>query len=235
LRSTSSTPGPAGSPVLQPNSAKRNSPWSSRPRGGAATAKKPKLGRAHSSAARLPTGPVPPPPPAPAARGGVVMEKVLEYAPADDRAGKKLKVATLLSASGNDSDKENWSPDEERRSQTHRGARRPLPSAPSAIAAGPKLPASNGASNTNNHGRRALGRALDDLPGPAFLAPGGRAHTTPAPRRAAKGAGVFAELDIFEDAADVDDEVARFMGSGNVSPSKEAVVGLLSLAQGNRR
>lgn len=95
--------------VLQPSSNKRNAPLSKRN----PLAKKPKLGKSHSSVARL----------APEKR---VDENAVHTD--DDVASKKLRVSMLVSPSG-DSDKENMSPDEDGNRQLA-GRRRPLPEAP---------------------------------------------------------------------------------------------------------
>jgi len=218
LRSSSNT----GS-VLQPNGTKRNAPWpkpASRP-----NAKKPKLSRALSSVGRLQSAPP----------RDVAAEKPVDSKPADESESKKLKVSTLLATSGHDSDKENWSPDEEgnpSQSQRPGVSRRPLPGA------APRNP------------RRTMGRLLEDVRGPVFLASTNRAQTAPTRRRGGKGGGLFGELEIFEDTEGsvppaenskppaADDEVQRFM-RGEISPSKkgdmDCVAGLLSLSQGNWR
>ena len=137
--------------------------------------------------------------------------------PAAPKSGKVM-VSMLLSPSG-DSDKENWSPDEDGRAVS----RRPAPSVPRA------------------QNPRRTGRALQDQHGPGLLA-GSRANTAPEPRnpRLVKGAG---GIEIFEDPAAIrpaiaDEEVQRFM-RGEVSPSKkgdvDCVAGLLALSQGNWR
>ncbi|KAH8890850.1 hypothetical protein GQ53DRAFT_824097 [Thozetella sp. PMI_491] len=198
LRSTSS----AGGSPLQPSSSKRNAATSrAAPRGG--MAKRPRLGRTQSTVGRLQTN------------LGPGDEKC-----ADKDDNGKLKVSMLLSPSGNDSDKENWSPDEEGNPQ-HRhqlpSGRRPLPS------------------STSHHPKR---RVLQDYRNPVF-----RANTAPAPGRR-RGEKHDQSMDIFEDEENHsrpsmgEDEVERFM-RGEVSPSKkgdvDAVAGLLSLSQGNWR
>ena len=200
LRSTSASTGNA----LQPNNSKRNATASrAAPRGG--MAKKARLSRTHSSVARLQTDLAAP------------EKKLLDK----DETGK-LKVAMLLSPSGNDSDKENWSPDEDGNPQ-HRqqlpSGRRPLPSG-------------------SVHPKR---RTLHEQRNPVF-----RANTTPLMGRRRGGKHDASPLEIFEDeeggsekpSPAVDEEVERFM-RGEVSPSKkgdvDAVAGLLSLSQGNWR
>ena len=200
LRSTSSSTGNA----LQPSNSKRNAATSrALPRGG--LSKKPRLSRAHSSVGKLQTT-------------LAATDKVL----ADKEENGKVKLSMLLSPTGNDSDKENWSPDEEGNPQFRHqlpNGRRPLPS------------------GTASQRRRAL----QDHRSPIF-----RASTAPlmGRRRAEKNGS--AALEIFEDeeggsqkqGAGVDEEVERFM-RGEVSPSKkgdvDAVAGLLSLSQGNWR
>lgn len=206
------------------------------PRTGAA--KKPKLARASTSVARLQTS-----------YGGqkkVDGEKeVVEI----DITQDKAKSSVQVSPSGNDSDKENWSPDEEgnphyRFNPPHNfssarspGKRRPLPS--------------SSLQKQGLHSRRTAAhgnnRLLQEQRPPLF---GSRANTAPLlNRHRAGGKGAQAQLDIFEDGSPrspgkenrpvvVDDEVERFM-RGEVSPSKkgdvDAVAGLLSLSQGNWR
>ncbi|KAL2023459.1 hypothetical protein VTK56DRAFT_2455 [Thermocarpiscus australiensis] len=219
LRSTSST---GASPLGQSSSAKRNAAMSrAAPRSG--MAKRAKLSRASSSVARVQTifGP---------SQKHNIQRSFSARADHD-----KDKAGTLVSLSGHDSDKENWSPDEEgnqrlssRRAPRSNGAsgRRPLPSSP------PRL--------DRKTPRRIPGQA------PSFLS--SRANTAPAGggfqhRRGKRGQS---PIEIYEDAegkspaADpvLDDEVERFM-RGEVSPSKkrdvDAVAGLLSLSKGNWR
>lgn len=135
----------------------------------------------------------------------------------------KVKVGMLVSPT--DSDKENWSPDEDGQRQGQgqgNSRRRPLPSGPVAKAQKPR-----------RTGRSALG----EHNGPAFLA--NRANTAPARPQAASTKG--GAIEIFDEAnrpdarRSRDDEVERFM-RGDVSPSKkgdmDCVAGLLSLSQG---
>lgn len=97
--------------VLQPSSNKRNAPLSKRN----PLAKKPKLGKSHSSIARL------------ADPGKRTDENGLPKE--DEASSKKLRVSMLVSPSG-DSDKENLSPDEDGNPNLS-GRRRPLPDGPS--------------------------------------------------------------------------------------------------------
>ncbi len=228
----------AGS-ILQANSSKRNAPWS-RPASRTGGVKKPKLGRASSSSSAS-TGRAP-------SRSAPVLAPAEKSAIADDGGDpKKLKVSTLLAISGNDSDKENWSPDEDGHPSSHPHrptstiGRRPLPSA------APRNP------------RRTVGRVLDDIRGggPPFLSAQNRAQTAPPRRQGGKQLpGLFSgELEIFEDASSPagdtaekgkpsvendGDKAAPFMhGTNDISPSKkgylDCVAGLLSLSQGNWR
>ncbi|OAA82531.1 Homeodomain-like protein [Akanthomyces lecanii RCEF 1005] len=123
----------------------------------------------------------------------------------------KVKVSMLMSPT--DSDKENWSPDEDGNA-TGAGARRPLP----AVSTKPKNP-------------RRLGRGVLQSRSPGKL--GSRANTAPSRPR-----GMKDSVDIFEDEAtrvSRDADVEKFM-RGEVSPSKkpdmDCVAGLLSLSQG---
>ncbi|KAM7223160.1 pah4 homeobox protein encoded by the pah4 protein [Rhypophila decipiens] len=218
LRSTSSNG--CISP-LQSNSTKRNAAISKvAPRSG--TAKKAKLARTTSSVARLQSS------------VGQTNRRPIEKDIGKD--SDKLKVSVLLSPGG-DSDKENWSPDEEGNarfafSQPHSNSpangRRPLPSGSSRL--------------DKKNPRRAPGRPLQEYRGSSLFA--NRASTASSHGRK-QNRGQTPGLDIFEDSGSpngsqpvVDDEVERFM-RGDVSPSKkgdvDAVAGLLSLSQGNWR
>lgn len=240
LRSTSSSGAnpTTGSPLQPSSGAKRNAAASkAAPRQG--VAKKPKLSRAASSVARLQTS-------FESKRNALAStaKEVVEINGGEDMKDKAPKFSMLVSPSGNESDKENWSPDEDGNphyrftsrpdhstTTTSAASRRPLPSA----------------QNQNQNPRRTMGRnILQESRGSAFL--GNRSNTAPVPngaKRAAKGAQPL--LEIFEDSpgssgkengAGVDNEVERFM-RGEVSPSKkgdvDAVAGLLSLSQGNWR
>ncbi|ATY59535.1 homeobox transcription [Cordyceps militaris] len=181
--------------VLQPSSSKRNTPVST-PREGH-YAKKAKFSRAISSVGRLEhTG----------------KEN-------DELFGKGEGKGTFsILASPTDSDKENWSPDEDGNTADV-GSRRPLPAA---ALAPTKL------KNT----RRVLGRGVLQSRSPGKL--GSRANTAPSSRPR----GMKDSVDIFEDEAtrvSRDADVEKFM-RGQVSPSKkpdmDCVAGLLSLSQG---
>ncbi|KAG6363203.1 hypothetical protein INS49_008299 [Diaporthe citri] len=224
-----------GGGVLQPNGSKRNARPNAQPNH---SAKKPKLSRASSIVGRLQTNFVNTTTDKPPVRR--------EQTPVEAEDLKKGKVSILFSPGGNDSDKENWSPDKEGR-HVFRGAsrpangRRPLPSEPtSKTTTGLQKP------------RRSVGRVLGDASNDRSLL--GRARTAPTSRRK-KGS---TPVSIFEDGADAgadssegesenedhgrdaveDDEVERFM-RGEVSPSKKgaasAIAGLLALSQGNWR
>lgn len=178
----------SSSGILQSSSTKRNAS-TSRP-AQVRQAKRARFGRTSSTYARL-------------ENVGAQLDK-----PRESLNGK-VKLAMLVSP--NDSDKENWSPDEEA-SPYDRQSRRPLPADP------PSKP---------QHARRQV-RTLQDQHRPGLL--NSRANT--APSGSARGA-----VEIYEDPVkrSRDDEVARFM-RGEVSPSKkgdmDCVAGLLSLSQG---
>ncbi len=223
LRSTSSasSTGPQLTSMLQTNSNRRNTPTRSGPvRPGM---KRAKLGRALSSVARMQSVPGP--------RDASQENAGKDKAWMDDEKRKKLKLSTILS--GNDSDKENWSPDEEDRpvpGSQYSGAntRRPLPGS-----------------------RPALGSGADK---------GNKsAHLVTRPLGGKLAGGAFSGLDIYEDASGrsnngtpakrlqfsravtvpAANEVERFMHGTEVSPGKrgdmDCVAGLLSLSQGNWR
>ncbi|KAF7543757.1 hypothetical protein G7Z17_g10485 [Cylindrodendrum hubeiense] len=186
----------SSSGVLQPSGAKRNAPISKpqRPQ----QAKKARLNRSGSSISRL----------------DVEVEEEEQEPEKPEKEYGKVKVSMLVSPSG-DSDKENWSPDEDGNPETHR--RRPLPPAP------PKA-----------QNPRRLGRVLQEQKGPNLL--GNRSNTAPVRHRNVVKEGV----EIFEDVMKIpavsrEDDVERFM-RGEVSPSKkpdmDCVAGLLSLSQG---
>ncbi|CAK7210164.1 hypothetical protein SEUCBS140593_000739 [Sporothrix eucalyptigena] len=223
LRSTSSlsnTSAASSSSVLQPNGHRRNS--SSRsgiPRPGM---KRAKLGRALSSVARMQN--------VSNAREPWQQESGKDKVWVDDEKKKKLKLSTLLS--GNDSDKENWSPDEEGRPRSSanmagNNGRRPLPSA----RAGPQrsVLGSDGSKGNKNPQlsatRGGKAGAFDGLDIYEDVSSGG-----PPPKRAqlSRAATVAAP-----------DDVERFMRGAQVSPSKkgdmDCIAGLLSLSQGNWR
>ncbi|KAK3337449.1 hypothetical protein B0T19DRAFT_72940 [Cercophora scortea] len=225
LRSTSASG--CGSPLQPGSSAKRNAATSkAAPRSEQAN-KKAKLGRALSSVARLQTN------------TGLGNKQQAEKPVQSDN--NKFKVSMLMSPSGNESDKENWSPDE---------AGNPCfsfqqPSFTSGIGGRQPAPSSTSREDKRNP-RRTPGRVLlQEYRSPTFQL-STRANTAPAygrkPRRDTKPGQ--SNLDIFEDsetngpASPRDDEVERFM-RGEVSPSKKgdaaAIAGLLSLSQGNWR
>ncbi|KFA50165.1 hypothetical protein S40293_03692 [Stachybotrys chartarum IBT 40293] len=180
----------SSSGVLQPSGSKRNASMTRQAR--PEPTKKPKLSQIASNAPKL----------------GIIYH---EFSTPQD--GGKIKMARLVSPT--DSDKENWSPDEEGGAPR----RRPLPS----TAPSPKP-----------QDLRRRGRILQDHMGPPLL--GGRAHTAPSPRpRTGKDA-----IDVFDDSEPralppPDEDVERFM-RGSISPSKkpdmDCVAGLLSLSQG---
>jgi hypothetical protein len=216
LRSTSSS----GSPLQPSSSAKRNAATSK----AAPHSKKPKLSRALSSATKLQSN----------LRLG---DKTNTEKDSEADEGK-MKV---LIASGNESDKENLSPDEDGNphftfSQPHVGTapsgRKPLPFSTT------RLDKKNLRRNPGRFGQEHRGAA------PPL---GSRANTAPTYLQTPRiGKRAQSPLEIFEDVqgtiparrSSVDDEVERFM-RGDVSPSKkgdvDAVAGLLSLSQGNWR
>ncbi|KAM5356062.1 hypothetical protein ACJ41O_002708 [Fusarium nematophilum] len=177
--------------VLQPSNAKRNAPMTKphRPH----QAKKAKLTRSGSSVARLETD--------------------LEDLEKPEKEFGKVKVSMLVSPTG-DSDKENWSPDEDGNPSDSR--RRPLPPAP------PK------ALNP-----RRVGRVLQEQNPSNLLA--NRANTAPARPRQLVKEGVEIFEDTLKRPSPREDDVERFM-RGSVSPSKKPEIicanGLLSLASG---
>ncbi|CAJ2501716.1 Uu.00g045690.m01.CDS01 [Anthostomella pinea] len=220
--------------VLQSNPGKRNSPaHKTSGRGGA---KKPKLSRASSSIARMQSLPPVSFSDRPTARE--TASEVLQVLEPE----KKSALSVILSPSG-DSDKENWSPDEEG-NPSHR--RRPLP--PPVSRKSPELPTRRGAKNS-----RRAGRVLGEQDRSGRRTPLGskRANTAPSPRPRGGKMGNALVL-IFEDGEKEnagaeqrargpgkrDNEVERFM-RGEVSPSKkpdmDCIAGLLSLSQGNWR
>lgn len=219
--------------VLQSNHTKRNARPSAL-HNQHRDAKKPKLSRTSSSVARLQTNFVNTTTDKPFMRPDIV--------DVDGDEPKKVKMSMLLSPSGNDSDKENWSPDDDgshvfRAPQRGPAGRRPLPSAPLSKMLSSAAP------------QRPHRRVLEDGTNRFML---GRASTAPTSRRKKGGS----PIDIFEDGGDdadasdndvlrrparsgvTDDEVEKFM-RGEVSPSKKgaasAIAGLLALSQGNWR
>lgn len=213
--------------VLQSNTTKRNARPSAQHNNH--HAKKPKLGRASSSVARLQNTFVNTTTDKPPVRR--------HEADTDVEDIKKVKMSMLLSPGGNDSDKENWSPDEIGH-QTFRGSQRP----PAGRRPLPSAPLSKNMPDVASYNSRR--RALEEGTNRFML---GRASTAPVARRK-KGQ---TPIEIFEDGGDeadasdnedepsrpevADDEVERFM-RGEVSPSKKgaasAIAGLLALSQG---
>lgn len=224
LRSTStlsSASNASSSSVLQPNNHKRNtSSRSARPGPGM---KRNKLARALSSVARMQNVSNP-------RERWQPEENSKDKSLVDTDKKKKLRLSTLLS--GNDSDKENWSPDGDDRertstNQSSNNARRPLPSS-----------------------RNAAQRSL--------LGSDGNKFKKSAQLSATRGgkAATFDGLEIYEDpvpcnptrksdqpsrvaAVSAINDVERFMHGAQVSPSKkgdmDCIAGLLSLSQGNWR
>lgn len=197
--------------ILQPNPGKRNAPAhrSAHREGGA---KKAKLSRTTSSVARMQSLP-----PAP-------MDNTVAPADPEKKPGKG-SLSVILSPSG-DSDKENWSPDEE--GNPHR--RRPLPS--------PKMPAPA----MPGKNPRRVGRVLGEQDSAAKRLFGSRANTAPSQKTRDAGLAIFEDKengDTREDPKRDGKEVEGFMRTGEVSPSKrgdmDCVAGLLSLSQGNWR
>jgi hypothetical protein len=152
----------------------------------------------------------------------------------------KPSNSTLVAVSGHDSDKENWSPDENgnprRPSSTSTfisSGRRPLPSgAPSS-----KYDRRNPRRTLPHESRRSPFLSNRAATSPAFSV--GRHHYSRG-RKASPGS----PLEIYEDAendgdaaggaaGEEDDEIQRFMRGGEVSPSKkndvDAATGLLAL------
>ena len=246
LRSTSSTGGTPSnaSPLQLSSSAKRNAAMSKAPpRTGAA--KKPKLGRASTSVARLQTN----------HDGRKKLSRPTagekEAVEIDiDAAKDKAKLSMIVSPSGNDSDKENWSPDEEGNPHFRFNSPQPATSSGPTTSPGKRRPLpSSSLREQNQHSRRTHGSRVLQEQRPSLF--GNRANTAPNFSRGRGGAkAAQAHLEIFEDGSPrlspgkenrgvvADDEIERFM-RGEVSPSKkgdvDAVAGLLSLSQGNWR
>ncbi|KAH7035352.1 uncharacterized protein B0I36DRAFT_318161 [Microdochium trichocladiopsis] len=220
-----------GNGVLQANSNKRNAPPSNRTHGRTGSGhKKPKISRTTSSVAMMQTSALQHPD---KENDGLTQE---ELEPEKKAAGKG-SLSVILSPSA-DSDKENWSPDEEG-NPAHR--RRALPE----LSAAPKLPPVLASKNIRRAGR-VLGEHHSLL--------NKRANTAPMLGKGANGSGNRDKVDIFDDStaageeeeqenADKEaagppkkrNEVERFM-RGSVSPSKkgdfDCIAGLLSLSQG---
>ncbi|KAH8675968.1 hypothetical protein BX600DRAFT_191016 [Xylariales sp. PMI_506] len=217
--------------ALRPNHSKRNAPP-----GRSDSTKRPKLGRSMSSVARLQSLPAAPTLRAVKALGEIEPEK----------KASKASLSTILSPTGGDSDKENWSPDEE---GIPIARRRPLPS--TTVSSKP----SGVVSNSRRAGQRILGEQKSGKR--QLLGAHHRSNTAPIPRLRGKArespvrifqdedSGIaFDDDDETEQSAEKrrksthDEEVERFM-RGEVSPSKkgdvDCVAGLLALSQGNWR
>ncbi|KAI2629778.1 hypothetical protein GGR54DRAFT_278821 [Hypoxylon sp. NC1633] len=200
--------------ALQSNSNKRNASQNKASHREGVT-KKAKLTRVTSSVARMQS--MPP----------VSLDTTARSLDPEKKPGKGSLTA-ILSPSG-DSDKENWSPDEDGNPQQH-SRRRPLPS--------PRMQAQALAGSNNRRVGRVLGEHHGQAKRPSLF--GSRANTAPSPRPRDSMA-------IFEDKENSkaqggpkrsDAEVEQFM-RGEVSPSKrgdmDCIAGLLSLSQGNWR
>lgn len=221
--------------ILRPNSSKRNAAPTSRRD---TLHKKPKLARSSSSVARLQSLP-----------SNVALhrpEKVVQEFEPEKKSGKS-SLAVVLSPSGGDSDKENWSPDEEGNPTTRR---RPLPSIAAAA-----ISAAGDGTDLRRGGERVLGESNGKMNASKRTLLSSRANTAPIPRLRG-GKGLESSMLIFEDDEHggdgnddsgarrakkpkrSDEEVERFM-RGEVSPSKkgdvDCVAGLLALSQGNWR
>ncbi|EJT70027.1 hypothetical protein GGTG_12202 [Gaeumannomyces tritici R3-111a-1] len=214
--------------------------------------KRAKLGRSSSSVARLQSS-----------SSRLNVERLVEAtddeeALADGGDAKKMEVASLIATSGHDSDKENWSPDED----SSPAVSRSQSAAPAGVVGGRILPPVifSASSSPRRHpvslhggnGRRT--GFMDERRG--LLGGVHRAYSAPGQRSNKRRAGRNpASISIFEDDGEEvdsdgdgsgkgrfgprrDDEVERFM-RGEVSPSKkgdfDCVAGLLSLSQGNWR
>jgi hypothetical protein len=152
----------------------------------------------------------------------------------------KPSNSTLITLSGHDSDKENWSPDENGHPRRPSAAsaftssgRRPLPSGPPSS----KYDRKNPRRTLPHESRRSPFLSNRAATSPAFSL--GRAHYSRGRKASPDG-----PLEIYEDAendgdaadgpaAEEDDEIQRFMRGGEVSPSKkndvDAATGLLAL------
>ncbi|TLS26025.1 hypothetical protein PpBr36_07729 [Pyricularia pennisetigena] len=263
LRTTSASAGSVrgSSPVLQPNGSKRNAsvrpPLGPNCSGSAMQPfKRARLGRAQSSVARLQS-------PVSQFNVGRLTDHTdsTQRSTGEDRDGddagsvKKMDVSAMLSINGNESDKENWSPEGKDVTTTAPAAAdRILPPVtfPSMSASRKPLPG-GGLSNTRRNIFIMDGRRSPLSNTRAYTAPGGV-------RAARRGHKAGSSIEIFEDHEDDlrgeeeemvttegrraggggrrDDEIARFM-SGEVSPSKkpdlDCITGLLSLSKGNWR
>ncbi|KAM9880763.1 homeobox transcription factor [Verticillium dahliae] len=208
LRSTSG--------ILQPNSAKRNAPPLRNHSG--LSNKKPRLSRALS--------------------GSAVASSISAHEDHGQKSGvesKGPKMSLFISsASGNDSDKENWSPDGDGVPPTiPRQHPTPTPLSPCQTRKALPLEAPH-----LTHPRRQV-RGLREQTSSRMLG-NSRANTAPLYRRRKESSK---DLEVFEDHEGLpmlrpDREVETFM-RGEVSPGKkgdmDCIAGLLSLSQGNWR
>jgi hypothetical protein len=211
--------------ALQSNSTKRNAPPSRRD-----STKKPRLARASSSVARMQSLP-------PVHVSALEKPELVTEIVDPEKKTNKASLSVILSPAGGDSDKENWSPDEEGNPIARR---RPLPSV---------APTKSQSQRDGNP--RRLGRVLGEQGTTKRQLLGSRANTAPVPRLRG-GKAIDTVVSIFEDGEcdandgegpakggkQGDDEVERFL-RGEVSPSKkgdvDCVAGLLALSQGNWR
>ncbi|KAI1764796.1 hypothetical protein GGR53DRAFT_300555 [Hypoxylon sp. FL1150] len=178
--------------TLQPNPGKRNAPAhrSTHREGGA---KKAKLSRTTSSVARMQSLPLAP------------MDKAVLSADPEKKPGKG-SLSVILSPSG-DSDKENWSPDQE--GNPHRRRALPSPKMPA-----PAMPGKN---------PRRVGRVLGEQDSAAKRLFGNRANTAPSQKTRDTGLAIFEDK---ENSTEV---------SPSKRGDMDCVAGLLSLSQGNWR
>ncbi|KAI1143554.1 hypothetical protein F5Y05DRAFT_421125 [Hypoxylon sp. FL0543] len=208
--------------VLQPNPNKRNAPQN-KPSHREGAAKKAKISRVTSSVARMQS--------LPPASASLVDAAAAALDP--EKKPGKGSLTTILSPSGNDSDKENWSPDEDGNPQ--QGRRRPPPPSP--------RPQAQSLAGKNP---RRVGRVLGEQDGAARRSLfGSRANTAPLskPRDGGGAMLIFEDKETSgsktRDAPKRDDAAVGALLPGEVSPSKrgdmDCVAGLLSLSQGNWR
>ncbi|KAI0890005.1 uncharacterized protein GGS22DRAFT_149761 [Annulohypoxylon maeteangense] len=200
--------------ILQSNPNKRNAPQN-KPSHREGTSKKPKLSRASSSVARMQT--LPP---------VSLIDTAAAVTAALDPEKKPTKgCLSVILSPGGDSDKENWSPDED--GNPHMSHRRVPPS--------PKPHARSPISKNPRRVGRILGE--QDATAKRSLLFGNRANTAPLSK-----ARDALSLSIFEDKENSpkhDSEEAGKLAQGELSPSKrpdlDCIAGLLSLSQGNWR
>lgn len=238
--------------VLRSNSNKRNA-QAAKNAAREDSAKKPRLGRTQSSIGRLQSL---------STENGNLADGVAE---SDNKkpVASKGSLSTILSPSGGDSDKENWSPDEDGNPTRRHNNPSPITGTPSKIGSPILAP-----SKTNiRRAGRVLGEQNTNTKRSSLLL-GSRANTAPtgvSQRR--NGKALLADapsLNIFEDVESRDSngnddkenqatrlrkepgggrkrevDVDRFMRGADVSPSKkpdmDCIAGLLSLSQGNWR